>query len=268
MKTYKLNTSKRLLNKNADSKQMILDFGQKYYGPILCKKCGFLYTANSKDDERLHKINHENLFDPIKFNGWKNERVVGEYIDGQIILLNTDKLKNSEKLKKIKYLVSIDLGTHDIKFNSENKSLISPNEKIFLYISKNRVIGFCSSEEIKEAYEMNITNNIISKNPSEQMCKSLPSDENYDKYINKKFMLECNSKIVDTNCGINQLWVHQKFQRKKLASRLIDCVLLNFYYGSTLTKKDIAFSTPTIDGLRFIKSYLQTDNILIYFNEH
>ena len=70
--------------------------------------------------------------------------------------------------------------------------------------------------------------------------------------------------------GVHQLWVHAKFRKQGVATRLIDAVRAKFVFGLTVPKEMLAFSSPTEAGCRFARNYVcrnsskGTRDILVY----
>lgn len=225
-------------------KQMILDFGQKNIGLKQCKECGMVYDLNDKHDLDLHQNYHKQKDNILKFNGFKNEKIVKEYLDGRCIVIEPDfdsKIAKQKAEQMLKY-VDTQLGIRNqvlSEINSKNES--SPNScKYYLFIHLNRIIGFCLAETISKAFKIKFLNETTT-------C------------IDK----DCEAKAV---CGISRIWVDAKYRRMKIASKLLDCVRINFLYYQTLSLNDIAFSDPTENGRRLACSYFKTNNFLVYEN--
>ena len=52
------------------------------------------------------------------------------------------------------------------------------------------------------------------------------------------------------------MWVAEDYRRKKIASRLVDAMKINFLFGTILEKGQYAFSHTTPDGSRFASKYV------------
>lgn len=60
------NSSKKI-SRVLKPRQMVLDFGQKNFGPIKCKECSMVYVAADGDDIKSHqKFHAEFLSQEIK----------------------------------------------------------------------------------------------------------------------------------------------------------------------------------------------------------
>ena len=64
--------------------------------------------------------------------------------------------------------------------------------------------------------------------------------------------------------GIRHLWVQKVVRRKGVAKRLCDVCRKNFFFGRLVSKKEIAFSQPTADGMNFALSYVGGTNFFGY----
>ena len=64
--------------------------------------------------------------------------------------------------------------------------------------------------------------------------------------------------------GIRQIWISGSCRRQNVASRMVDCARRRFSLGSLVDRRVVAFSQPTQDGLRFAKSYVPGDKLLVY----
>ena len=109
----------------------------------------------------------------------------------------------------------------------------------YLYIIDKRVVGMASAEIIPHAF--------LSHNA-----------------------LERSSKPQKAMAGIHQLWVHAKFRKQGIATRLVDAVRAKLVFGLTVPKNLLAFSSPTEAGSRFARNYVSGDSenkggeILVY----
>jgi len=71
--------------------------------------------------------------------------------------------------------------------------------------------------------------------------------------------------------GIHQLWVHAKFRKQGIATRLVDAARGKLVFGLTVPKELLAFSSPTEAGACFARNYVcgsdsagGTKQILVY----
>lgn len=74
----------------------------------------------------------------------------------------------------------------------------------------------------------------------------------------------CSVATMPAICGVNRIWTLATHRRKKIATRLVECMRTRFYYGCEIRKDQIAFSDPTPDGRRFAIKYSETEEFLVY----
>jgi N-acetyltransferase len=230
-------------------RQLTLNFGQKSpfatQKTIECKECGMIYNLNDKNDEQLHLKYHNDKDNCLKYSNasFKNEKVVQDYLDGKVIVVENGIDSNQTLNKSLQVLEYVDrqLGINELDKEQDlmrRRSLINKNSKFYFFIDKlnKKIVGFCLAEEIEKAFRIN---------------------ENGYSYDETKY--ENN-----TICGINRIWVADQMRHKKVATRLLDCVCFNFFYFYKLQTNQLAFSDPTPNGRLLAKSYCKCDSFLIY----
>jgi len=67
-------------------------------------------------------------------------------------------------------------------------------------------------------------------------------------------------------CGIARIWVHPDYRRTRIATKILDCVRTNFFFGIVIKRVDLAFSAPTDDGHQYLKIYTRSNRLFIYRN--
>uniref|UniRef100_A0A8C0IBZ6 Establishment of sister chromatid cohesion N-acetyltransferase 1 n=1 Tax=Bubo bubo TaxID=30461 RepID=A0A8C0IBZ6_BUBBB len=233
--------------KDAD-KQLIIDAGQKRFGAISCNICGMLYTASNPEDETQHLLFHNQFISAVKYVGWKKERILAEYPDGKIIMVLPDDPKYAlKKVEEIREMVDNDLGFQQAPLMCYSRT------KTLLFISNDKkVIGCLIAEHIQWGYRV-----IEEKVPE-------VSSENEKVIFERQKAWCCSTSPEPAICGISRIWVFSMMRRKKIASRMIECLRSNFIYGSYLSKEEIAFSDPTPDGKLFATQYCGTGQFLVY----
>ncbi|NXK10353.1 ESCO1 acetyltransferase, partial [Herpetotheres cachinnans] len=229
-------------------KQMIIDAGQKRFGAISCNICGMLYTASNPEDETQHLLFHNQFISAVKYVGWKKERILAEYPDGKIIMVLPDDPKYAlKKVEEIREMVDNDLGFQQAPLMCYSRT------KTLLFISNDKkVIGCLIAEHIQWGYRV-----IEEKVPE-------VSSENEKVIFERQKAWCCSTSPEPAICGISRIWVFSMMRRKKIASRMIECLRSNFIYGSYLSKEEIAFSDPTPDGKLFATQYCGTGQFLVY----
>ncbi|NXJ61025.1 ESCO1 acetyltransferase, partial [Rostratula benghalensis] len=229
-------------------KQLIVDAGQKRFGAISCNICGMLYTVSNPEDETQHLLFHNQFISAVKYVGWKKERILAEYPDGKIIMVLPDDPKYAlKKVEEIREMVDNDLGFQQAPLMCYSRT------KTLLFISNDKkVIGCLIAEHIQWGYRV-----IEEKVPE-------VSSENEKVIFERQKAWCCSTSPEPAICGISRIWVFSMMRRKKVASRMIECLRSNFIYGSYLSKEEIAFSDPTPDGKLFATQYCGTGQFLVY----
>jgi N-acetyltransferase len=241
-----------MASNTCNKKQMLLDFGQKSSGIKRCVECEMEYNNMDADDSMLHSKYHKQKDSLLKFNGWKNEKIVNEYIEGRCIVIENGIDPNAlvTKANKILEYVDIELGIRNANqiltetdHSKRAKTEIQKCQqqvKYYLFIKSNRIIGFCMAESISHAYKAR-----------------------YE--TDGKLVIDTNKEnSVHALCGISRIWVDKNHRRKKIASKLVDCVCLNFLYFESVPSSKLAFSDPTEFGKKLASAYCSTDEFLIY----
>ncbi|KAF3836341.1 hypothetical protein F7725_028899 [Dissostichus mawsoni] len=226
---------KKLKEADKDSTQTIIDAGQKHFGAVACSVCGMLYSAANPEDESQHLLFHNQFVSAVKYVGWKKERILAEYPDGKIILV-----------EEIREMVDNDLGFQQVETKCPSVT------KTFLFISHDRkVCGCLIAEHIQEGYR-------VIEEPG-------PEGTEGEKVMFERQRAWCCSTTPEPAiCGISRIWVVNMMRRKGIASRMLECLRNNFDYGSYLSKDEIAFSDPTPDGKLFATHYFSTSQFLVY----
>ncbi|NWI84983.1 ESCO1 acetyltransferase, partial [Pitta sordida] len=233
--------------KDAD-KQLITDGAQKRFGAISCNICGMLYTVSNPEDETQHLLFHNQFISAVRYVGWKKERILAEYPDGKIIMVLPDDPKYAlKKVEEIREMVDNDLGFQQTPLMCYSRT------KTLLFISNDKkVIGCLIAEHIQWGYRV-----IEEKVPE-------VSSENEKVIFERQKAWCCSTSPEPAICGISRIWVFSMMRRRKIASRMIECLRSNFIYGSYLSKEEIAFSDPTPDGKLFATQYCGTGQFLVY----
>ncbi|XP_006151664.1 N-acetyltransferase ESCO1 isoform X2 [Tupaia chinensis] len=230
----------------ADEKQLIIDAGQKRFGAVSCNVCGMLYTASNPEDETQHLLFHNQFISAVKYVGWKKERILAEYPDGRIkMVLPEDPKYALKKVDEIREMVDNDLGFQQAPLMCYSRT------KTLLFISNDKkVVGCLIAEHIQWGYRV-----------IEEKLPVIRSEEEKVRFERQKAWC-CSTSPEPAICGISRIWVFSMMRRKKIASRMIECLRSNFIYGSYLSKEEIAFSDPTPDGKLFATQYCGTGSFL------
>lgn len=231
---------KKFVAASLDPKQLIIDAGQKKFGHTTCPTCGMVYTLGDAEDEKLHTKHHNSFLAVVKFAGWKNQREVGIYPDGKVIMVSPNDPKCMlNKMDEIRQMVDRELGI------VEDESATRSPQMYFFFVSHNKkVLGFLSAREIKEGYRV------------------IPDEGGS---VKNSFCCECEP--VKAICGISRIWTAPFYRRKRVASRLLDRLRINFSFGCPIDLCEIAFLDPTMMGRELAAAYSQNDRFLVYYRQ-
>ncbi|XP_028412296.1 N-acetyltransferase ESCO2-like [Dendronephthya gigantea] len=222
--------------------QMFLDLGQKNFGHVTCPTCNMVYTIAQPEDEAYHVKFHHKIVSGLRFKGWKTERVVEHFEDGRVIvILPQDPQSHLKKVATVLTVVDDELG-----FSSET-SLRMNDSKTYLFIADKKVVGCVIAVLIQEAFPL------------------LPCSTQGDKFeVTEQGAWCCSTAPVRAQCGISRVWVLQQYRRKKIATRILDCVRNDFMFGGVVAKELLAFSDPTPLGKQLAESYCGIENFLVF----
>ncbi|XP_069831841.1 N-acetyltransferase ESCO2 isoform X2 [Dendropsophus ebraccatus] len=228
----------------APDDQLIIDAGQKHFGPVSCSTCGMIYSAASVEDEAQHAQYHQRLLESIRYVGWKKERVVAEFWDGKILLICPEDPKYAlRKAEEVRELVDMELGFQQTSLHSPSRT------RTYLFVTnEKKIVGCLIAEPIKQGFRV----------------LAEPSSPKTNTVLERHRAWRCSSEPEPAICGISRIWVFALMRRKGIASRLVDTVRSSFVYGSHLTTDEIAFSDPTPDGKLFASTYCRIPDFLVY----
>ncbi|XP_069584551.1 N-acetyltransferase ESCO2 [Ranitomeya imitator] len=235
--------SKRKDGKKMADDQLIIDAGQKHFGPVSCGSCGMIFSASSAEDEAQHAQYHQRLLERLRYVGWKKERIVAESFDWKILMICPDDPKYARrKAEEVRELVDAELGFQQTNPNSPARACT------YLYVTSDKKIAGCLiAEPIRQAFR------VLAEPPSPE-----------DKSLERHRAWRCSSDPQPAICGISRIWVFSPMRRRNIASRLMDAVRSSFIYGSHLNTDEIAFSDPTPDGKLFASTYCAVPDFLVY----
>uniref|UniRef100_A0A6I8RJV3 Establishment of sister chromatid cohesion N-acetyltransferase 1 n=1 Tax=Xenopus tropicalis TaxID=8364 RepID=A0A6I8RJV3_XENTR len=200
------------------NKQAIIDAGQKRFGAISCNVCGMLYTASNPEDEAQHLLFHNQFISAVKYVGWKKERIVAEFPDGRVIMVLPDDPKYAlKKVDEIREMVDNDLGFQQVPLRLHSRT------KTLLFISNDKkVVGCLIAEHIQWGYR--VIDDLSPEGTSEK-----------EKAISERVKAWCCSTSPEPAiCGVSRIWVFSMMRRKKIASRMLECLSNNFNTVQTL----------------------------------
>ncbi|CAF0905954.1 unnamed protein product [Didymodactylos carnosus] len=225
---------RKMYNDDGGLKQTIIDAGQKSIDCIVCRKCGMSYFPHSVEDRALHDKFHDLQTSALKFKTiLKREQICQQFLDGNIYVIGcTSSVHERNKAENIRKFIDTELGI-TTPFNC-----VWPETKAYFYVEDRTdlVIGYCLAQIIHRAHIVDAD------------CDHL----NTQNEIQKMF------------CGIARIWVHKDHRRSRVATKLLNCARINFFFGITMKRTDIAFSSPTDDGKILAKNYTKSNRLFIY----
>uniref|UniRef100_A0A8C2RC12 N-acetyltransferase ESCO acetyl-transferase domain-containing protein n=1 Tax=Capra hircus TaxID=9925 RepID=A0A8C2RC12_CAPHI len=192
-----------------------------------------LYTASNPEDETQHLLFHNQFISAVKY---VLPRDPGFWFRPSF-----------PSVDEIREMVDNDLGFQQAPLMCYSRT------KTLLFISNDKkVVGCLIAEHIQWGYRV-----------IEEKLPVIRSEEEKVRFERQKAWC-CSTLPEPAICGISRIWVFSMMRRKKIASRMIECLRSNFIYGSYLSKEEIAFSDPTPDGKLFATQYCGTGQFLVY----
>ncbi|XP_073989334.1 establishment of cohesion [Rhodnius prolixus] len=210
--------------------QLQLDVGQNKLKEVECAGCGLMYVQGNPEDMAEHELFHFK-FKELHYNGWKNERVVRNDGANKIVCVrDTDCRQWWKKGTNVLEIIDSELG-------------YPPNgpqtTQIYMYICGKFIRGVAAVSYLTKAHKM------------------LHIEGSDDVGL-------CSEEEYPVKCLISRIWVDNHFRRCNIATSLLDSVRCNFTFGYILKCSDMAFSSPTEDGRKFIEAYTKTKEYYVY----
>nr|CAD7444017.1 unnamed protein product [Timema bartmani] len=235
--------------------QYQIDAGQKKFGATQCSDCGIVYQQGDPDDEMSH-LNFHNSSKSLKFAGWKQERIVGEYGNGRVVLITP----NDSKVWCKKAADVVEVADKDLGYAESGLNI--SNSKVYLYVEDRQVVGCLVAEHVTKAHRL----------------------------LDFTGLDTCSKETYPVKCGISRIWTLINCRRRGIATRLVNCMSSvycdsdtwnnvvrpcmtrglsfcfrgNFIYGYILSSGEFAFSVPTVSGKAFASKYMGTPHFLVY----
>ncbi|KAJ3233198.1 hypothetical protein HDU81_002400 [Chytriomyces hyalinus] len=126
----------------------------------------------------------------------------------------------------------------------------------------------CECNSMRVSSERSVANSSPDKLDSERKnaikCKANESkrDENAE---NANLVMAIESKSpVPAACGISRIWVSKKHRRLGIALKLLDACRRKYLFGCVLDKESIAFSQPTMEGMKLGRKFFERPDFLVY----
>lgn len=214
--------------------QLSIDAGQKRQGVTACATCGVMCSDGDEHDSALHAKHHASLANILQFPGWKKERLVGQFVDGRVLMIvPTDPQYAWKKVTSLLSLIDEELGFSGVGVRDKSRT------KVLLFVCDGEVRGCLVAESIDWAYPVH---------------DAKPGDVK---------PMSCELARQPCVCGISRVWVHSLWRRRKIASKLIDSLRCHFGVAP-LSWNDIAFSDPTPEGALFAAAVTANRQYLVY----
>ncbi|TPX44149.1 hypothetical protein SeMB42_g04081 [Synchytrium endobioticum] len=226
--------------------QLQLNFGlQRNHGSVkICKQCLMEYTPGKDDDDVLHERYHRTVLDGMTFSSYKESQIL-EHDHGADMVLMSSTESSCQKLMEVVDVLNKDLG--GVPLSSE---FLATCKCIFYVSSKRRILGCVIAEPLKHAFR------VI---PSDDVQNSNDVSSSGSGGIQYK-----HNEAVEAVCGICRIWVLKSARAQGIATKLLDCVRKHFVFGTTLSPSEIAFSQPTVAGIRLAERYANRKDFLTY----
>ena len=239
------------LQKQKSLTQVYIDAGQKRFGQIICSKCGMLYVPGVAEDEAEHKKMCEAYALGIPCHRVKGGKILKKNNNASnesIVLWRPSVKKPKQKPNSfdtnndssnsdcpsqwplLAKMISKDLGTHE-----ETTLSHLTHEMVFLCIgkapttkaNKSRILGVATV----------------------QLLGSLPSYRMMD--ANERSLTPCKTAKL----GIGLLWTHPVSRKRGIATKLVHAAREHAVFGMRVSRRDVAFSNPTLAGYNFALNY-------------
>ena len=254
--------------KKKSNQQLFLDFGQSSFGKrTVCSICGMMRVHGVTEDDIQHAKICKDYKEGVTCLGWKNERKVEEFGGGSsrqndriLEVRGEDALQHRKKVLEVKRIVDGELGFAisgrqgdggDDVLEVENDSLNGLTS--YLYVSNKRIVGLLMVKRIQRAYQVVLPKGTAGTNGRETNDESSTS-----------FSISRSLKPSRALLGIHQIWVHTSHRNKGIASKLVTAARDHLIFGMMVPLELVAFSSPTMEGLKFAKSYLGVERPLVY----
>jgi GNAT superfamily N-acetyltransferase len=252
--------------------QTYLELGQSKFDSVQCKLCGMVYTPGFKKESRQHDAfckESTNAFTHLWFSPVKDENVVWSSITStkrdlkcavpgyivRIVGIPSSSSPLDAQFHKVQKLLSTNLGDESSPFSTRNNASHSSLESVitWVYLEHDRekrtsvIAGILTTEPISSAYSPSVAPSSWSKS-----------------VIGVMSIDSTSTPVENLVLGIAQVYTNPKYQRKGVASALLDVARASAVYGYAVPKEKIAFSQLTEKGSMFAASYLRPSKLLIY----
>ncbi|XP_042299088.1 N-acetyltransferase ESCO1-like [Sceloporus undulatus] len=211
-----------------------------------------LNTASPEGGQNKVKMSHAQLLVQDIKNGLFEATHCPEPIPDKNFNLH---LESSPENTPVKTIVTQSSANQVIKDSAEIKSQDSAPKQLVRTLFTSKTL---ETNESRYKYLVEFGYRVIEEKIPEV------STENEKVTFERQKAWCCSTSPEPALCGISRIWVFSMMRRKKIASRMLECLRSNFIYGSYLSKEEIAFSDPTPDGKLFATRYFGTSQFLVY----
>ncbi|POS82512.1 hypothetical protein EPUL_005362 [Erysiphe pulchra] len=226
---------------------------------VSCKTCGMVYAFW---EEKQHNLYHQKLdleYLPIikcKKAAIYEQKFENSVLRIQVLNRNMEKALRNLGEKAIQFSSNNGLEMDHIESNTlwglipnphdASDHVHVPHYKLYMMFYESQLIALLLAERI--GYADQLHSNFLIKNKSDKpkLTTRVLKEEQYSNQNNfrqKVFM------------SIERLWVHQGYQRKGLATMIIDEARKEFLHPLVLSKSEVAISWPSNNGDKFFRRY-------------
>lgn len=218
--------------------QMYLDLGQKSFHSTQCATCGFVYTPGKKGEERLHADHHAKEVGNrvIKFGKGAPAGFALVATDGKEGSIHVARSGGSggknKALEEVCRMLERELGMCE---GWASAGVGEAGVTMYMYVNGGREMIGCVVVEVDAVKA--VMGEVLGEGRVE---KGRVGDG-----------LQARRK----QCAVRVMWASRLHRRKKVTSRLLDCVRGQLVPGQVVGRGDVAYSQPTADGALFIRGY-------------
>ncbi|TQS34134.1 hypothetical protein Golomagni_05496 [Golovinomyces magnicellulatus] len=238
---------------------------------VCCNVCGMIYAFW---EEKYHILYHQKLsleFQPLI--KCKKATIFERKYEGKTLCIQVIDRNMERNLQKI--------GERAIQFSSDNglemeafkpeilwgiiKNPHFPDDpdqvhhyKLYTMFHGTQLVALLLAERI--GYAEHQCNDF----KTHSVYKKIKENDDFSEVAKSRSSLGARRKVF---MSVDRIWVHQKYQRKGLATIIIDEARANFLKPLVLSKDQVAVSWPTDDGARFFSKYFREIFKFSYENE-
>lgn len=232
-----------------------------------CNKCGFYYNTTLEEERKTHKYHCEGARDgklpktelsKIRLKTW----IDGTGFEHSIWIVDREKSdqwkKYAEKALQISYT---DLAGWEVceeqlwSKHTHARAGYVPRYKVYIHTINTKiktkistkVLGVVLAESIDQGGPYYKGRKIFTEQGRipDVVTATLSEEQEY-------VSLDLALPVL---VSIDRIWVHEQYRKKGFATQLIDTVRETFVKGIVVSKRQLAFSLPTVDGHAFATSY-------------